>query len=119
MDLPRTLDGAFDLIVIADTLYYVSPLDDRMLKALAARIADLLEPGGTCLLADHFFSGADADSRRTRHIHDAFALVAAVQPDRAPPPPVLSYDRAATGPGSGRSGDGGLNPGRSIEDGPP
>ena len=72
-DLPAELDGRFDLVVLADTLYYLRPLDDAMLKTLALRTARLLMPGGVCLLANHFFSGADADSRLSRRIHRAFA----------------------------------------------
>ena len=74
MDLPAELDGGFDLLVVADTLYYLPPpLADATLKALAQRLARLLRPGGVCLLANHYFSGADADSRLSRRIHDAFA----------------------------------------------
>jgi SAM-dependent methyltransferase len=62
----------FDLIVLADTLYYISPLSDPVLKALAARIADLLAPGGLFLLVNHFFFAVDPASRATRAIHDAF-----------------------------------------------
>ena len=73
LDLPARLDGRFDLVVVADTLYYLSPLGDDLLKTLSARIADLLAPGGVCLLVNHFFFSADAESRRSRRIHDAFA----------------------------------------------
>jgi len=73
MDLPRELDGRFDLVVVADTLYYLSPLDNKLLKTLACRIADLLAPGGICLIADHFFFSADVDSRTSRRIHNAFS----------------------------------------------
>ena len=72
-DLSPALDGRFDLVVLADTLCCLSPLGDDLLKALGTRIADLLAPGGVCLLANHFFFAADADSRRSRRIHDAFA----------------------------------------------
>jgi SAM-dependent methyltransferase len=72
--LPPELDGTFDLLVLADTLYYLPPpLDDATLKATALRMARLLRPGGTCLLANHFFAGLDADSRLSRRIHNAFA----------------------------------------------
>ena len=73
MDRPRELDGRFDRVVIADTLYYLSPLNNELLKRLACRIADLLAPGGICLIADHFFFSADMDSRTSRRIHDAFS----------------------------------------------
>jgi SAM-dependent methyltransferase len=72
--LPASMDGAFDLLVLADTLYYLPPpLTDATLKHVALRLAQLLRPGGVCLLANHFFSGADADSRVSRRIHQAFA----------------------------------------------
>jgi len=68
------LDGGFDLLVIADTLYYLPPpLADATIKQVALRAARLLRPGGVCLLANHFFSGADADSRLSKRIHQAFA----------------------------------------------
>ena len=73
LDLPRGLDGSFDLIVLSDVLYYLSPLSDALLKAMALRMADLLAPGGICLLANHFFFSADRDSRLSRRIHRAFA----------------------------------------------
>jgi SAM-dependent methyltransferase len=75
-DLPMTLDGKFDLLVLADTLYYLPPpLDDATLRAAALRLARLLKPGGTCLLANHYFAGLDADSRLSRRIHRVFAEV--------------------------------------------
>ena len=73
LELPRSFAGTFDLVAVADVLYYISPLDDARLRALAERIADLLAPGGICLLANHYFFGADRDSRRSRRIHRAFA----------------------------------------------
>jgi SAM-dependent methyltransferase len=74
LNLPDSLDGGFDLLVVADTLYYLPPpLQDTTLKALAQRLARLLRPGGVCLIANHYFSGADADSRLSRRIHQAFA----------------------------------------------
>jgi len=73
-DLPASLDGRFDLVVVVDTLYYLPPpLTDAALKALALRVAALLAPGGLCLLANHFFFAADPDSRLSRRIHCAFA----------------------------------------------
>jgi SAM-dependent methyltransferase len=72
LNLPSTLDGKFDLVVVADVLYYLSPLDEGVLSAVVRRIADLLTPGGTCLLANHFFFAADPDSKVSRKIHRAF-----------------------------------------------
>lgn len=71
-ELPAGLDGTFDLVVVADTLYYLSPLDDDLLRRLAGRVADLLAPGGICIVANHFFFAADAESRLSRHIDDIF-----------------------------------------------
>lgn len=72
-DVPSSWDGSFDLVTILDTLYYLPPpIDDDLLKGLASRLSRLLSPGGVLLLANHFFSGMDADSRFTRRIHDAF-----------------------------------------------
>ena len=68
--LPEILDGGFDLIVLADTFYYLPPpIDDALLKMLATRVARLLRPGGTLVLC----KPADRDSRLSRRIHDAFA----------------------------------------------
>lgn len=73
LDLPAALDVRFDLVVIADVLYYLLPLDDAALASIALRVADLIAPNGVCLLANHFFFAADADSRASRRIHRAFA----------------------------------------------
>lgn len=73
MDLPTSLDGRFDLVVVSDVIYYLSLLDDLLLGNLAVRIANLLSPGGVCLLANHFFFVADPASRQSRAIHRAFA----------------------------------------------
>jgi predicted TPR repeat methyltransferase len=62
----------FDLIVLADTLYYLAPLSDDRLKTIASRMHDLLAPGGVLLLVNHFFFTVDPASRMTRHIHNAF-----------------------------------------------
>ena len=73
-DLPEAMNARFDLVVIADTLYYLPrPITDAVLKATALRVAALLAPGGLCLLANHYFFSADRDSRLSRRIHDAFA----------------------------------------------
>lgn len=73
-NLSTWLDGRFDLVVLADTLYYLPPpLTDVTLKALALRIAALLAPDGLCLLANHYFFAADPDSRLSQRIHRAFA----------------------------------------------
>ena len=73
LDLPTALDGRFDIVTLADTLYYLPGIDDALLKAVATRVARLLAPGGVLLLANHFFFAADPDSRLSRRIHRAFA----------------------------------------------
>ncbi len=72
LELPASFDGRFDLVVVADVLYYLSPLDDAQLLAIVQRVARLLRAGGTCLLANHYFFRLDPDSRQSRRIHDAF-----------------------------------------------
>lgn len=73
-ELSTTFDGQFDLVVIADTLYYLPPpLHDALLKSIVARVADLLAPGGLCVLANHYFFSGDASSRVSRRIHNAFS----------------------------------------------
>lgn len=74
LNLPPSFNRSFDLVVVADVLYYLSPLDDALLKAIATRIANLLTPGGICMLANHYFFWLDPESRRSRRIHDAFNL---------------------------------------------
>ena len=68
--LDPALDGQFDLVVLADTLYYLSPLNDALLKRVCERMAKLLAPAGVLLLVNHFFFGWDPDSRTSRTIHD-------------------------------------------------
>ena len=73
-DLPESLNGRFDLVVLADTIYYLpKPLTDAALKDLALRVAALLAPGGLCLLANHYVVAGDPDSKLSRRIHRAFA----------------------------------------------
>ena len=80
LHLPAELDGAFDLVTILDSIYYLlPPIDNAMLKALALRLSRLAVPGGTIVIANHYFSGLDADSRLSRRIHDAFIWSSALQ----------------------------------------
>ncbi len=87
LDLPDELDGRFDLVVLADIVYYLAPLTDDVLKTLGTRVARLLKPGGVCLLANHYFFAADRDSRLSARIRDAFAWSAGLS--------VLSQHRRA------------------------
>ena len=63
---------AFDLIILADTLYYIDPLTAGRLQCIARDISSRLTPGGLLLLVNHYFFGIDPASRATREIHDAF-----------------------------------------------
>ena len=73
LNLPRSLDGKFDLVLAADTIYYLAaPIEDAVLKAVALRFADLLAPGGLCILANHYFFRGHPESPMTRRIHKAF-----------------------------------------------
>jgi predicted TPR repeat methyltransferase len=65
-------DEKFDLIVIADALYYLDPRTPEELKRIAAIVSSLLMPGGLLLIVNHYFFGIDRASRETSEIHDAF-----------------------------------------------
>ncbi|HEX4025801.1 MAG TPA: class I SAM-dependent methyltransferase [Steroidobacteraceae bacterium] len=73
LNLPPSLHEKFDLVVVSDVLYYLSPLDGPTLRSAVNHIADLLSPGGICLVANHYFFSGDPDSRVSRTIHRAFA----------------------------------------------
>jgi predicted TPR repeat methyltransferase len=73
LNLSSDLDGRFDLLIVADVLYYLQPMSDWVLKETALRLRRLLKPGGVCVLANHFFFEIDPDSRLSRRIHQAFA----------------------------------------------
>jgi SAM-dependent methyltransferase len=71
--LEAKLDGRFDLVVVADTIYYLPPpIRDETLKNLAARLARLLTPDGVLLLANHYFPLPNKETRLTLRIHRAF-----------------------------------------------
>ena len=72
LNLSRDLDNGFDLVVIADTLYYLSPLSDEVLQMVRDRVAGLLIPGGILLLVNHFTVDLDPGSRWSRRIHRVF-----------------------------------------------
>jgi 2-polyprenyl-3-methyl-5-hydroxy-6-metoxy-1,4-benzoquinol methylase len=72
-------EETFDLIVLADTLYYIDPLTDVRLKSIASNLSRALAPGGLLLLVNHYFFGIDLPSRGTREIHDAFRWAARLE----------------------------------------
>jgi len=65
-------EHAFDLIILADTLYYVEPLTAIGLQSIARNISSRLTRDGLILIVNHYFFGVDRASRRTRDIHDVF-----------------------------------------------
>jgi SAM-dependent methyltransferase len=73
LHLPCELNGRFEIVTIVDTIYYISPMSDDLVQSLAHRIADLLVPGGICMLTNHFFFPWDKETRLSRRIHDAFS----------------------------------------------
>lgn len=71
--LGAEFDGRFDLIVIADTLYYLpAPIQDEVLKTVAARISRLLTSDGIVMVVNHYFPLPNAETRLTLRIHRAF-----------------------------------------------
>lgn len=73
MTLGAELDRRFDLIVIADTLYYLpGPIQDEVLKTVAARVSRLLTADGIVMIVNHYFPLPNAETRLTLRIHRAF-----------------------------------------------
>jgi SAM-dependent methyltransferase len=72
LNLNHDLDNGFDLVVIADTLYYLSPLSDEVLHTVRERVVQLLVPGGILLLVNHFTLHLDPGSRWSPKIHQVF-----------------------------------------------
>lgn len=72
LSLDAALNGRYDLVVVADTIYYLPPPhDDALLKRVALCLARLLAPGGVLLVANHYFARLDRASRLSRRIHEA------------------------------------------------
>ena len=80
LNLSTDLDEQFDLVVLADTLYYLSPLSNDILEAVRERVARLLVPGGVLLLTDHFIFKLDPGSRWSEEIHQCFRSTAGLIP---------------------------------------
>ncbi len=64
--------GEFDLVVLADTFYYLPDLSAHGLQAAREQVLKTIAPGGTLLLVNHYFFRFDSHSRTTRAIHDCF-----------------------------------------------
>ena len=72
LNIGQLSQGQFDLIVMADTLYYLSPQSDELFVSIRRQLTSLLAPGGILLLVNHFYFRFDALSRVSRRIHDCF-----------------------------------------------
>ena len=59
------MNGKFDLVVLADILYYRAA--GESFDDMAARVADLLPPGGVCIVVNHYFIW-DEPTRMSRRI---------------------------------------------------
>jgi len=70
-NLPETMNGQFDLVVLADVLYYVPSETGDTLKTITRRIAKLLTPGGCCAIVNHYFLW-DQPTRSSKRIYAAF-----------------------------------------------
>ena len=71
--LPPELDGAFDLILLTDVLYYAPDTSRESYEKVAARVAQLLRPGGICVICNHYFAWVmDIPTRLSNVIHAAF-----------------------------------------------
>lgn len=64
--------GQFDLIVLADTIYYLPDLSNRGLQSVREKVLSMLAPNGIVLLVNHSFFQFDPHSRMTRKIHTCF-----------------------------------------------
>lgn len=70
--LGELAEPAFDLITMADTLYYLPALTGEVLKSVVDELVERLVPGGLLLLANHYYFRFDGYSRQTRQIHTFF-----------------------------------------------
>ena len=64
--------GQFDLVVLADTIYYLPDLSDRGLQSVREKVLGMLAPNGILLLVNHSFFQFDPHSRMTRKIYAGF-----------------------------------------------
>jgi 2-polyprenyl-3-methyl-5-hydroxy-6-metoxy-1,4-benzoquinol methylase len=71
LEAPAT-EQRFDLIVLADTLYYTEAPSAERFETISHNIGSRLVPGGLLLLVTHYFFGVDPASRATRMTHDIF-----------------------------------------------
>ncbi len=68
-DLPAAPSNTFDLVVIADVIYYLRPLTEERFDELLRLVTAQVQPGGTLLLTNHCFFRFDEMSRWVRQAH--------------------------------------------------
>ena len=74
--------GQFDLVVLADTIYYLPDLSQRGLQTAREQILQSLAPGGILMLVNHYLFQLDSHSRMTRTIHDCFGSANSMRLER-------------------------------------
>ena len=79
LGLDKTLNQRFDLVVLADVVYYLAPLSDPVLKSVARVVEGLLAADGLVLLVNHDYRRLVPASRTTSQIRDAFRWAPSLQ----------------------------------------
>ena len=64
--------GQFDLLVLADTIYYLPDLSQQWLQLAGEQIVRSLAPGGIFMLVNHYVLQLDPHSRMMRTVHNYF-----------------------------------------------
>jgi len=72
LHFPPESAGQYDLVIVIDTLYYLTPLTEELLERARKGLTDLLAPDGILLLVNHYYFGFDRLSRESREIHSSF-----------------------------------------------
>lgn len=66
--------GQFDLVVLADMIYYLPDLSQQALQTARDQILQMLTPGGILMMVNHYLFQLDSHSRMMRRVHDTFRL---------------------------------------------
>lgn len=75
-------DGPFDIVLCSETLYYDPALDRKKLERLADSLASRLSLDGRLILCNHFYTGVDPHSQKTRIIRRVFSSHPALRRER-------------------------------------
>lgn len=68
-DLETRPARTFDLVAMADVIYYLRPIDGERLEQVLGRVAAQVRPGGVLLLTNHCLFHFDEMSRWVRQAH--------------------------------------------------